>query len=550
LRKLEEEFADQTYYGGKVVTVDDKFSIFEAFAVRDGRFIAVGTDEEIQAFTGPKTFRYDLEGRTVIPGLIDSHNHLPHIAEKEMFVSLEGVESIADITKRIEDAVNNVQKGEWVRGAKVSSYIGLELKERRRPNRWDLDVVSPDNPVYIDGAHHAYVNSYALRLAGVTRDTPQPYGRGCIPGEEDPIEKDPESGEPTGVLREAGAKGLVSKLLPPVKHEARTGAFRSIMSQYNARGLTSILQPGASYEDLKALQELWSRKELTTRIYALFYIDYDGEVRPLDEDIQIIRNLAAFASARGFGDEMLKIGGIGELIFNGIMPREKLKNLSIEAAKNGLRVGVHAHTPLGGKALDELLDVWEEVNREYPISDKRFIILHATYPTRETFEKVKKLNLDASCQTAFVYVWPEIVKADKEGRPAYSPRAWLDNGIPVGLGSDACGTGGHPWDPFLNMWHAVTRISRTGFAVNDGQNITREEALRCYTINNARITFEEDLKGSIEPRKLADFVVLENDILTCPIDGLKKTEVLMTVVGGRVVYETEDKDRRIKASYS
>jgi predicted amidohydrolase YtcJ len=541
--------ADQVFVSGKVVTVDSDFSTAEAFAIKGDKFLQVGTNSEILALAGPETKKYDLKGKTVIPGLMDSHIHFQYVTEGSVYLSLGGVRSIADIVKRIGEVAKNAKEGEWIRTAMVSSYIDLELKEGRKPNRWDLDPVSPKNPVYIEGAHHCYVNSYALRLAGITRDTPQPPGNPVMPGETEMIVKDPRTGEPTGELREAAAKSLVYRLLPHPEHDSLLRGFRDTIRLFNSRGLTSILQPGVFHEDLRALQELWSRKELNLRIYSLFFIDF-GEIKSLEEDLEIIRNLASFASARGFGDDMLRIGGIGEIIFNGIMPREKLKHLSLEAAKNNLRVGVHAHAPMGGKALDELLEIWEEVNEECPIVDKRFIILHATFPGKGTFEIVKKLNLAASCQTTFVYQKPEQVKWGG-GRPGYSPRAWLDNGINVGLGSDSISrSDGLPWDPFQNMWHAITRMSRKGAVLRDGQNISREEALKCYTINNAWITFDENVKGSIEPRKLADFVVLEKDILTCSVDEVKNMKVLMTAVGGRIIYETEDEDKRIKPIFS
>ncbi len=538
-------FAEQIFYNGNIITVDQKFSVAEAFAVKDGKFLFVGDDSEILKIAGPKTKKFDLKGKTVIPGLIDSHIHLQFVAEERMFVSLEGVKSINEIVKRIEKAVKQTNKGEWIRTAMVSSFIDLEIEDKRKPNRWDLDPVSPDNPVYIEGPHHCYVNSYALKLANVDRDTPQPPGSPVMPGEDEMIAKDPKTGEPTGEFREAAAKSLVYKLLPPVDHETFVKGFKETIKRLNSRGLTSILNAGSNYVHLKALQELWSKRELNLRIFSLFFIDFE-EVKSLEEDLEIIRNLSSFASARGFGDNMLKIGGIGEIIYNGIMPREKLKGLSLEAAKNNLRVGVHAHTPMGGKAVDDLLEIWEEVNNKWPINDKRFIILHATFPKKETYKKVKELNLAASCQTTFLYQLPDLLKVGK-GRPGYSPREWLDNGINVGLGSDSVsGSGGVPWDPFLNIWHAVTRKSRTGFVIKDGQNITREEALKCYTKNNAWITFEEDVKGSIEPGKYADFVVIEKNILACPIDEIKDIKVLMTVVGGKIVFEIENENSRIK----
>jgi predicted amidohydrolase YtcJ len=538
-------FADQIFYNGKIITVDHKFQIVQAFAIKDDKFLSVGNNSEILGLVGPKTTKYNLEGKAVIPGFIDSHFHLDLVADERMFIPLEGAKSIKEIVKRIEKATKKAKRGEWIRTASVSSFIGLELEDKRKPNRWDLDPVSPNNPVYIEGPHHCYVNSYALKIANIDRDTPQPPGSPVLPGENEMIAKDPKTREPTGEFRESAAKSLVNKFLPPVEHETFVKGFKETIKRLNSRGLTSILNAGFNYAHLKALQKLWSKRELNLRIYSLFFLDWGEEVKSLEEDLEIIRNLASFASAKGFGDNMLKIGGIGEIMYNGIMPREKLKRLSLEAAKNNIRMGVHAHNPMGGKAVDDLLEIWGQVNKECPIDDKRFIILHATFPKKETYKKVKELNLAASCQTTFLYQFPDLIKVGK-GRPGYSPRPWLDNNVDIGLGSDSCsGSGGSPWDPFLNIWHAVTRKSRTGFVLKDGQNITREEALKCYTKNNAWITFEENVKGSIEVGKFADFVVIGKDILTCPIDEVKDIKVLMTVVGGRTVFETDDENSRI-----
>jgi predicted amidohydrolase YtcJ len=206
------------------------------------------------------------------------------------------------------------------------------------------------------------------------------------------------------------------------------------------------------------------------------------------------------------------------------------------AAKNNLRVAVH---DTGGRAIDVVLDTWEEINHEIPIADKRWVNVHCQFPSEKNIKQVKRLGTLIPTQTIFLYTMGSgyIKYYGREVADTAIPvKEWLKNGIPIGLGSDAPI---NPYNPILGIWHACTRIANTGEVIGSEQRITPAEALKCYTINNAYFSFEEDIKGSIEPGKLADLVVLENDILTCPLNEIKDTRVLMTMVGGKVVYETE-----------
>lgn len=523
-------FPDLILYNGKIITVDKDFSVAEAVAIRGDRLIAVGEDREVKALAGLDTRMLDLKGKTVIPGLIDSHVHVTMVAPDLLLPSLEGSTSIADIVKVVGGEARRRGRGEWIvtRTAPMA-YISSYLMENRFPTRWDLDPVSPSNPVYIGTSHCGIVNSYALKILNITGDTPQPEG-----GE---IEKDPETGEPTGRLIEAGAMELAMKRIPPATQEQRLEGILEICRQFNEWGITSVLNLNASHEDLRALQELRLRGKLTLRVYNYFAIDYPM-TKPLEEDLKIINNLASFASYRGFGDEMLEIGGIGEIIFNGVMSREKLKRISLEAAKHNLRVGVHAVWK--EEALDDLLEVWEEVNREVDITDKRFHILHGTFPIEENIEKIKRMKLVVSCQPSFLYSSYESIKDINPARKPVPLRFWLDNGVQTGLSTDYPYGSGFTLpgaNPMYIIYYAVTGKDRNGKVHDPDQVISREEALRCYTIYNAYITFEEDLKGSIEPGKLADLVVLDRDILTCEEEEIKEVKPLMTIIGGKPVYE-------------
>jgi len=257
-------------------------------------------------------------------------------------------------------------------------------------------------------------------------------------------------------------------------------------------------------------------------------------IKSLEYDLDMIETLHSFANYRGFGDEYLKISGIGEIIFNGVMSEEKFRKISTKAVENNLRIGVHAHYPQGGKALDKNLKIWQEIADEHPnFKNHRHRILHGTFPKEETFDICKKLNLVVLCQTGFLYTHPWWADLDKE-RTAIPLRDWLDHGIKIGLSSDAPV---NPINPLWGIWHAVTRENPDGTIHCKDQRITRREAIEGYTINNAYASFDENIKGSIETGKLADLIVIDRDILTCPTEQIKDIKVLLTIVGGKIVYQ-------------
>jgi len=522
-------------YGGKILTVDEVFTITEAVAIKDDKFIAVGADDEILALADATTKIIHLKGKTAMPGIIDSHNHMSKVAPGVLLPlftlsgSLRplGIKSISDLVSVIGKEAAKKREGEWIQTSMVNMpSISTDLEENRYPNRWDLDPVSPDNPVYISATHAGIINSYALKLLNITRETPQPEG-----GE---IVKDPDTGEPTGVLSEAPAMGLATNCLPVASEQEMIEAEIRLCKEYNKVGLTSIQEHGINSKALAALQTAKIRDEITCRLYVHYEMDWP-QVKSLEYDLDMIKRLHSFANYKGFGDNILKIGGIGEIVFNGVMSEEKLRKIVYEAVKNDLRVGVHAHYPQGGKSLDKCLAIFEEINDEMPkFKNQRHLILHGTFPKSDSFDICKRLNLFVSCQTGFLYTHPWWADLDKT-RKAIPVRDWLDHGIKVGLSSDAPV---NPINPFWGMWHAITRTNPDGTIHCPDQRITREEAIKCYTIHNAYGSFEENVKGSIETGKLADIVVLDNDILTCPIEEVKDISVLLTIVGGRIVYQS------------
>lgn len=506
--------ADMILYNGKIVTVDPNFTITEAVAVKNGKILVVGSNAEIEVLAGTETRFVDLKGKTVIPGIIDTHAHISDIVENLLAVPISHVKSIADILNVVKRAVEEKKPGEWIITARDWSW--RRIKEERFPTRWELDTISPNNPVVSGGYHSLIVNSYALQLANITRDTMP------LPGGE--IEKDPETGEPTGVLGET-EMGVVLNLIPPESLEKKVNALKEAMQMLNSAGITSIVSAIVRYPKvahpldpgLRACQECWLRKDMTVRM-AL-------GLSPFGVDTVTEELVCIYAPLRGIGDEMMRFDPIGEFTFDGLdgeptMTPGELKQILLLCAKNDIRIQVHASSDL-------CLRIFDEVNKEVPIAGKRWIALHCFNPSEESIDIIKKLDLYVVTQPSFAYYgW-----MDERRFPL---RTMLDLGVTVCLGTDV-----PVWtyNPFPVIYFCVTRKSIDGESVFPDQKITREEALRCYTINNARLTFEEGIKGSIEPGKLADLVVLSHDILTCPENQIKDIQPLMTIVGGNIVYE-------------
>lgn len=541
---------DRIFHHGKVVTVDKDFSLAEAVAIKDGKFIAVGKNAAVRRLAGRKTEMVDLGGKTVIPGIIDSHIHAFAYglrAFKQLYFETGEIYTRERVLQIIKDRVARTPPGEWIvaRGPDSLDFF----KDGRLPNRWELDPVTPNNPLYWNvHGHVGQVNSYGLRLAGITRDTPAPKG-GIIGRRAD--------GEPTGLLLEGSAHAPVTRLLPQYTFNEKLEAVKRGAQRFAEVGITSVMSPGEDKANFPVLIELWRRKELVVRWYQLIWFrptEYGGKS---SEEIEAgVRNLGP---AMGFGDEWLRLGGIKLALDGGIegtYTREPyteeaqsqfgrswhgmlvwdvkdFKNILRAAAKNDVRMFVHQ---LGDLALDITLDTMEEVHKEYPLVGKRWSLEHAgILPTKRNLEQAKRLGLQASTQQpmgwsiglSFKKNWGE-----RQGSNFAPNKTWSKAGVIVKAGSDAA-----PFDPMFGIWTYVTRKDLNGVVSDPAEKVTRKEALRFYTINGAYGTFEEDIKGSIEVGKLADMVVLSDDLLTVPADKIKGIKVEMTVIGGKTVFE-------------
>jgi predicted amidohydrolase YtcJ len=525
--------AETILVNGHIITVDAAFSTAEAVAISRGRFVAVGTDAVIRRLGGPATNVIDLHGQTVIPGLADGHLH---DAGGGPGVDLSRARSIADVLAAVAARAKQTPPGEVI--VSNSDWHEAQLQEHRLPYRSDLDTVTPAHPVVlVRGGHEYILNSAALRKWNISKETPQQPGGRITRGAD---------GELNGELIDR-AKALVQ--LPP----APRLSIEELTAQHqrlNAAGLTSIRYPGASVEQYRLLQEMQRRGVLTIRVNQLLRL-------PADSGERMRAAIGASGVAPDEGDQWVRIGGMKLAVdggfeggwmrepyedpwgehgtFRGVntMPADAYTSVVRELNRLGWRVATHA---VGDAAIDEVLAAYEAANAEQSITGKRWVLEHGFIPQADQFPRMKALNLIISAQNHLYLAGPSLVKYWGPARAAWTTplRAYLDRGFIVAGGTDSPVV---PYPPLWTFYHFVTRGTISGGILGADQKITRVEALRIATINNAYLTGEETTKGSIEPGKLADLVVLPEDILTCPETDIEHMRVSLTMVGGRLVYQ-------------
>ena len=529
--------ADLIIRDAHIVTVDPKFSIAHAAAIRDGRFIAVGSDAEVMNAAGPKTRVVDLHGRTVLPGFDDTHVHLTAGEDLPLQVDLTHIHSIKQIQAAIAARAKQVKPGEWITGTR--GWWEYQLAEGRLPTRADLDAAAPDNPVAIPGPHYVIVNSRALALAHVTRDTPDPQG-----GQ---IYKD-SNGEPTGLLMDNAGR-FVRPFMPHPTEAQKEAGMKRVLALVNSHGLTSAGDPSGSAADAALFRKLRDAGQLTVRVDFAYNID---PAEPLDK---ADAELKALPKPGSDGDGMFRSDEIGETGLDGAeltaflehdypgkpgyrglqkVPNAQFDRFAALVAKYGYRLRPHA---VGDAAIDEALEAFEYANKQTPIAGRRWMIDHAFLLGPQHYARVKRLGLIINSQYMHNYeLGALILKAWKRPLADRSEpyREWLQNGIMFAGGSD--GPVSYYAEPLLEIYGEVTRGTQWDGKLGPNQGISRADAIRSVTINGAYTTFEEKVKGSIEPGKYADFVVLSGDIMKVPAQQIRNLRVLATVLGGRTVY--------------
>lgn len=551
---LAAEPADLIIHNAKLVTLDSQSRITQAIAIQGGTILATGADAEILKHRGPKTRVIDAKGRMVLPGLMDSHVHPTGAAYSEVGEPLPLLRSIGEVQDHIRRKAETLPEGTWI----VIRYaFPTRLKEARFPTKAELDAVSPKHPVLYHAGPAGVANSVALRMSGVTKDTPNPSAGQIV--------KDETTGEPTGMLRNAyGVLKGVPGTADNISAKQRRDAVKKLIQLYNAHGLTSIADRNASSNDLDLYSSLKNAGELTIRI------NVARSFSPSGTRDEIGKRFDALGMPTGAGDDWVRIGPIKLFLDGGMLngsaymrepwPRgatyqitqddyrgllfiqpEQLRMVVDEAAKRRWQVTAHC---AGEGAMDTLLDAYEQVNRLTPIREMRYCITHANFPSQRNLERCQAIGVCADVQPAWLYkdghTLLNVLGAERM-RWFQPYKSWLKY-TTIGGGSDHMIRydsidSTNPWSPWLGIWVAVTRNLEHGGIHRPEERLTREEALRLYTINNAYLHREELRKGTLEAGKLGDLIMIDRDVLTCPDDEIRSTNVLMTVVGGKVVHE-------------
>lgn len=535
---------DLILHNGQILTMSDDNRIVKAVAMVGSKIAAVGSNDEILALASEQTGLVDLQGKTVIPGIVDSHNHIIEAGHMMAGVLLFGAKTIGEMQERVATQVAMAPVGDWIEGA---GWIESQFAEYRLPSRWDLDQVAPDHPVIL---HRLFamsvVNSRALALAGIDRNTPDP--------ERGQIDRDPVTGEPTGVLRN-GAQNLVRKVMPrrqATEAVARDEeAIKRATNEYVKYGITTIIDPGVTPLGMRAYQNVRRRGELPLRVNMMpaWYGLYITQGKDLDDYVPTV----GFTS--GFGDEHLSVGALKMAIDGGLGSKtamlnqpykdghvskiplrldiDKLEDYFRQGHQAGWSIGIHC---CGDLAQDIALRAFDKVMGEVEQSEVRHNIIHGYLPTEESLEIMARRRIGVSVQPGFIYVEGDIYfdQVEEERLNHYKPlRTYLDRGILVAANSDM--TSAH-YNPFLGMYSVVARKTSQGRQLGTKECLDRMTMLRLFTINGAYLAFMEDKVGSLEVGKLADLAVLSDDILTVPEEQIKEMRVEMTIIGGRVVH--------------
>jgi hypothetical protein len=553
--------AEVILHGGKIVTVDEKFSLKEALAIGNGRILAVGTDEEIFKLKGSSTRWLNLGGKMVLPGLIDSHTHPTGASVTEFDHEIPPMESIAEVLAYIRDRVSKIREGEWII---LQQVFITRLKEQRYPTRAELDEVAPKNPVLYRTGPDAMCNSLALKLSGIDRGFKVTDGSGGF------IEKDLKTGEPTGVLRNCTrfVKAKASTRSPD--DAQRLARLKELFADYNATGLTTICDRDSSAGVLALYEKLCGAGELTVRVAASYGVSYLSATAKIQEQIRDVAKHPLFTQRdpwlRIIGIKMYLDGGmltgsaymrepwgvsamygISDPAYRGVrfIPQEKLLPVVRTAVENGLQFTAHS---VGDGAVSVLVDTYEEINRTLPVAPTRPNVTHCNFMTPEAIAKMARLGIGCDIQPAWLYLDSRTLHQQfGEARTRwFQPlKSLFAAGVTTGGGSDHMQKIGpdrsvNPYNPFLGIATAVTRRAKWFEGrMHPEEALTREQALRFYTINNARLLFLENEVGSLEPGKRADLVVLDRDLLICPEDALRGTRVLRTFVDGREVFSRQ-----------
>jgi predicted amidohydrolase YtcJ len=552
--------ADIIFIGGKVVTCDKQGTVARALAVRGEEVLRVGTDEEVLPERGPRTEVFDLQGKMVLPGLIDSHVHPGGACVTELDHPIPDMETIEDVLSYVRARAAALKKGEWI---EVRQVFITRLREQRYPTREELDRAAPENPVLFATGPDASLNSLALAQSGLDKDFK------VTDGGAGHLERDPRTGEPTGVLR--NLTRFVKFEAPPSRkrpdEETLERRLELLLRDYLSVGLTSIGDRDASAEEIDVYRRLLEKGRLPLRVACHHSLATKG---PLEEVLAEARRIALHPLRRG-GPRLRVIGvktyldggmltgsaymrepwgkskiyAIDDPEYRGLLfiPPEKLRPIVRAVLESGLQFTAHS---VGDGAVHALLDAYEDANRDFPVRPLRPCITRANFQSKEAIERMARLGVVADLQPIWLHLDGKTLLAQFgwERLRWFQPlRSLFEAGVPVGGGSDHMQKIGsfrsiNPYNPFLGMWIAITREARgSDRPLHPEEALDRMQAIRFYTSQNAFLLFQEDRTGSLEKGKLADLIVIDRDLLACPVSEIARTQVLRTYVGGKLVHE-------------
>ncbi len=545
--------AELILVNGKIVTMDPRRPAAEAIAIDGNRILRVGSTKDVLAAAKPDATRIDLRGRTVVPGLYDSHTHPIMAALSELEGAVPVMHTIGEVQAYIRKLALTTPADRVIFVPKV---YATRLKERRYPNRHELDAAAPGRLAMTDNGYASVLNSALLAKTGITRATPEPPNGKII--------RDAQ-GEPTGLI--LGATQLLGPLRASraATRQDRLDGLRKMQRAYNRAGITSTIDRSQTLDGFRLYEELKAKGEMTVRTYVTITMTPRATLEEVREQIK------AIPLRTGQGDDWLRVGSIKTVTDGGILigtaflrepygertqpygyadpdyrgvlavPRENLTAMARAANELGWQMTAHV---AGGGAIDALLDAYQAAHRDSSIAARRFTVTHGNFPNAEAIARARRLGVVFDMQPA----WHHHDGPVLEG--VFGPnrindfiplRAMIDAGVVVAGGSDHmirydAREAINPYHPFFGIWMAVTRQMADGRVLGPEQRITREEALRMWTMNAAYLSFEEKTKGSLEPGKLADLVVIDRDFLACPAADIRSIEPVVTMVDGRVVY--------------
>ena len=530
---MSDHTADLIVINANIHTVNPNAPHAQSFAVKNGKFVAVGTNSDTQMLRSANTKILDLKGYTVVPGFIDAHIHVLSSGSRHVMAADCDLRSISDVQEALKRRSIKTKPGQWVQGFK---YDDTKTEENRFLTTSDLDKVSTELPIFVShrAGHVYYVNSKALALAGYTDNSTDPHGG--------KLGRDPNTGKLNGVIYERAVEAF-KELLPEIEPEDRRRGLKLINGMLSEVGLTSVHDASVSNDEFVTYQEGLENGDLDLRVYMLMAKAHFPALR--DAGIRT-----------GFGNEHLKVGGIKMVSDGAIAARtaflsepyigsdhddcgiqamspEEINESVREMHAEGFQVCIHAN---GDLAISMVLDGYEAALKEFPRSDPRHRIEHCTLVNPEILTRMNKTGTIATPFCTYVYYHGEKMQyyGDERLEWMFAQKSFMEYGV---MSTGATDYPPGPYEPLLGIQSCVTRTDINGTLWGPSQKISPEDALRIYTQNGAYASFEESAKGSIEPGKLADFVVLEEDILDVDPFSIKDIKVLKTVVGGKSSYE-------------